>query len=101
MPAAPSRVGAVGCPAPPELGVEPGVLRPRPGAVPRSSQRLSSLLVVGVGGPPSCCLRLTGAVKALQKATIVSQWGWRRPHIFQPELDVVVPPMLKVARRLP
>ena len=40
------------------------------------------------------------AVKALEKSTILSQWGWRRPHIFRPDQDVVLPPILKVSSLL-
>ena len=42
----------------------------------------------------ACFIR--GSVPALEKMTLVTQWGWVRPHIHRPEYDVVVPPMLKV-----
>ena len=42
----------------------------------------------------ACFIR--GAVPMLRRSMLVTQWGWRRPHIHLPELDVVVPPMLKV-----
>jgi len=40
------------------------------------------------------------AVKALEKGTILSQWGWRRTHIFRPDQDIVLPPILKVSSLL-
>lgn len=39
---------------------------------------------------------IRGSVRDLAKVTLVTQWGWKRPHIHHPELDIVVPPMLKV-----
>ena len=43
---------------------------------------------------------IRGSVPALQRATLVTQWGWVRPHIHHRETDVVVPPMLKVDKLL-
>ena len=42
----------------------------------------------------ACFIR--GSVPMLRRSMLVTQWGWKRPHIHLPELDVVVPPMLKV-----
>ena len=39
---------------------------------------------------------IRGAVPALDKFNLITQWGWVRRHIHRPESDVVVPPMLKV-----
>ena len=39
---------------------------------------------------------IRGSVPQLQKVSLITQWGWIRPHIHHPESDVVVPPMLKV-----
>jgi hypothetical protein len=39
---------------------------------------------------------IRGSVPLLKELTLVTQWGWKRPHIHRPEYDVVVPPMLKV-----
>lgn len=43
---------------------------------------------------------IRGGVPALERATFITQWGWKRPHIHRPGLDIVVPPMLKVAQLL-
>lgn len=39
---------------------------------------------------------LRGTVSALRGMTLITQWGWKRPHIHLPEQDIVVPPMLRV-----
>ena len=43
---------------------------------------------------------IRGSVRALEKVTLVTQWGWVRPHIHRRGVDVVVPPMLKVDKLL-
>ena len=37
-------------------------------------------------------------MRELERVTFITHWGWRRPHIHRPGVDVVVPPMLKVAQ---
>ena len=39
---------------------------------------------------------IRGSVPKLKPVQLITQWGWKRPHIHLPELDIVVPPMLKV-----
>ncbi len=39
---------------------------------------------------------IRGSVRPLQRMTLVTQWGWVRPHIHHVDTDIVVPPMLKV-----
>jgi hypothetical protein len=39
-----------------------------------------------------------GAMAELKHVSLVTHWGWRRPHIFVPGLDLAVPPMLKVGK---
>ena len=40
---------------------------------------------------------MRGAVPALAHVSIITQWGWKRPHIHLPGQDIVVPPMLSPA----
>ena len=37
-------------------------------------------------------------MRELERVAFITHWGWRRPHIHRPGVDVVVPPMLKVAQ---
>ncbi|KAL3917922.1 MAG: hypothetical protein SGPRY_006210, partial [Prymnesium sp.] len=39
---------------------------------------------------------IRGAVRDLRKVCLITQWGWNRPHIHARNLDIVVPPMLKI-----
>ena len=39
-------------------------------------------------------------VPATERIVFITQWGWKRPHIFRPGLDVVVPPILTPSQLL-
>ena len=37
---------------------------------------------------------MRAAVPELERVCVITQWGWKRPHIHQPGKDIVVPPVL-------
>ncbi|KAL1503656.1 hypothetical protein AB1Y20_012129 [Prymnesium parvum] len=39
---------------------------------------------------------IRGAVPDLRRMILLTQWGWKRPHIHLPGQDIVMPPMLKI-----
>ena len=51
-------------------------------------------LLVMTNDKGACFIR--GSVPQLEHVNLITQWGWVRPHIHRREVDVVVPPMLKV-----